>query len=268
MRKTFELFVLDICLATAQINDLELLECIMENKVEPVSFDLIRTCLQNIYDIPIKSRFWSCKPIFILPTIHAWGFILKMLHQRQLLGGEVANRDKFYVRTMFSMEVIRELSVSNYQEYHVLLMKLNVFSNLRYIWFNKYPIVYGKYFKEVIENTHSFNDTDVMCTVSNVSHQSHTNCDVLQSAILLANKIRVDSSHIQWYCLSKLLKICGDKYWDTVQCTLVETAQENLSDICCICIDMIIKDGGISSSLNLTLKNASQILSIISMNKK
>ena len=267
MKKTFELFVLDICLSTAQINDLELLECIMESKVEPINFDIIRTCLQNIYDVPIKSRFWSCKPVFVLPTIHAWGFILKMLHQRQLRGGEVGCRDRYYLRTMFSMEVIREMSMSNHQEYHMLLMKLKVFSNLRFIWFNKYPCVYGKYFKEVIENTHSFNDTDVMCAVSNVSHQ-HTEYDVLQSAISLANNIKVDSSHIQWYCLSKLLKICGDKYWETVQYDLVETAQENLSDICCICVDTIIKDGGISSSLNLTLRNASQILSIISKNKK
>jgi hypothetical protein len=78
MKKTFETFVLNMCLSTAQIYDLEILEVLLEHKVEPLCIEVIRICLQNLYIVPVKSRFssWGLgKPVFAQPTIYAWGFI-------------------------------------------------------------------------------------------------------------------------------------------------------------------------------------------------
>jgi hypothetical protein len=42
-----------------------------------VCIEVIRICLQNLYIVPVKSRFssWGLgKPVFAQPTIYAWGF--------------------------------------------------------------------------------------------------------------------------------------------------------------------------------------------------
>ena len=144
MKKTFEFFVLNMCLSTAQIYDLEIMEVLLEHKVEPLSIEVIKICLQNLFTVPIKSRFSSwgfCKPVFIQPTIHAWGFILKMLYQRQIRGGEESyNHHVKYIKTVFSTDIIDQLSAPDNHNYHLLLMELKIFSNDRFIWFNKYNI--------------------------------------------------------------------------------------------------------------------------------
>ena len=104
MKKTFDFFVLNMCLSTAQVYDLEIMDVLLEHKVEPLCIEVIKICLQNLYTVPVKSRFSSwgfCKPVFVQPTIHAWGFILKMLYQRQIRGGEELSRyDQDYIKTM------------------------------------------------------------------------------------------------------------------------------------------------------------------------
>ncbi len=270
MKKTFETFVLNMCLSNAQIYDLKKLEILLENKVEPLSIQIIRICLQNLHEVPVKSRFSSwglCKPVFVQPTIYTWGFILKMLNQRQMRGGEVSsNYDEEYIKTMFSTDVINEITFADNHEYHHLLMNLKIFSNYRFIWFNKYPKIYGRYFKNIISNTISFNDKHVLLTITNVSY-SNTEYNVLPYAISLAKKVRHNSTHIQWICLSKLIQISGNKYWYTISNDEISLALENLCDICSTCVNSIIKTGD-SLSLSLALTNSSFILSTIRKYKR
>lgn len=168
MKKTFETFVLDTCLSTARIYDLEILEVFLERKVDPLSIEVIRICLQNLYIVPVKSRFssWGLfRPIFVQPTIHAWGFILKMLNQRQMRGGRASsNYDEDYIKTMFSTDIIKKLTLSGNQEYHYLLMNLKIFSNYRFTWFNEYPKIFGMYFNENT-NTILLDDKHFLLTI-------------------------------------------------------------------------------------------------------
>ena len=270
MKKNFEFFVLNMCLSNARAYDLEIMEVLLEHKVEPLSIDVIRLCLQNLFTVPVKSRFSSwgfCKPIFIQPTIHAWGFILKMLYQRQIRGGgESSNYDEDYIKTMFSIDIIDQLSLLDNHEYHLLLMDLKIFSYRRFIWFNKYPKVYEKYFKHIIDNTISFNDKNVLNAITHVSH-SRTEHNVLPSAIYFAKKITYDSTHTQWECLLKLFEISGDKYWNTVILNdEITVAQENLCDVCSTIFDLIITNGNMPF-LNDVMTKSSFILSTIYRNK-
>jgi hypothetical protein len=270
MKKTFETFVLNMCLSTAQIYDLEILEVLLEHKVEPLCIEVIRICLQNLYIVPVKSRFssWGLgKPVFAQPTIYAWGFILKMLYQRQMKGGNESSKyDEDYIKTMFSIEIINELSLSGNHEYHHLLMVLKIFSNDRFIWFNKYPKIYATFFSNIIANTISFNDKDVLLALTNIGY-SHTKCNVLPYAITLAKKIRYNSTNIQWECLYKLIQISGNKYWDTISNDEIIVAQENLCDVCNNIIDRIIIGDNLLL-LNYALINSSFILSTIRKNKR
>lgn len=271
MKKTFETFVLNMCLSTAQIYDLEILEVLLEHKIEPLCIEVIRICLQNLYIVPVKSRFSSwglCRPVFVQPTIYAWGFILKMLNQRQLRGGggETSNYDEVYIKTMFSTDVINELSLSCNSEYHRLLMDLKIFSNDRFIWFNKYPKIYGRYFNNIISSTISFDDKDVLLTITNVSY-SNIECNVLPYAISLAKKIRHNSTHFQWDCLYQLIQISGNKYWNTISNDEITIAVENLCDVCSTIFDLIIIGENLLLLKN-ALKNSSTILSTIIRNKR
>ena len=271
MKKTFEFFVLNMSLSTAQEYDLEIMVLLLEHKVEPLCIEFIKICLQNLFTVPVKSRFSSwgfCKPIFIQPTIHVWGFILKMLYQRQIRGGgESSNYDEDYIKTVFSIDIIDQISLLDNHEYHLLLMDLKIFSNHRFIWFNKYSKVYGKYFTNIIANTFSFNDKDVLNAITNVSYL-RTEHNVLPYAITFAKKIRFDSTHTQWECLFKLFQISGDKYWDTVIFNdEITVAQENLCDVCSTVFDLIITNGN-KPFLNDVITKSSFILSTIYRNKK
>jgi hypothetical protein len=270
MKKTFETFVLNMCLSTAQIHDLEILEVLLEHKVEPLCIEVIRICLQNLFLVPVKTRFYSWRffrPVSVKPTIYVWGFILKMLNQRQERGGRESSKyDEDYIKTAFSTEIINELTLSENHEYHHLLMNLELFSNDRFIWFNKYPNIYTKYFKNIIANTVSFNDKNVLLAITNTWY-SHIECDVLSYAISLAKKIRHNSSYSQWECLNKLIQISGNKYWNTVSNDEITVAQDNLYDVCSTIFDLIII-GNDLSLLNNALTNSSFILFTIRNNKR
>jgi hypothetical protein len=127
---------------------------------KPLCIEVIRECLENLYIVPLKSRFYSwrlCQPVFVQPTIYTWVFILKMLNQRQVKGGRKASKcDEDYIKSMFSNEIINEIILSRNQDYQHLLINLDIFADYRFIWFNKYPQVYGLYFTDVITNTTSF----------------------------------------------------------------------------------------------------------------
>jgi hypothetical protein len=270
MKKTFEFFVLNMSLSTAQDYDLEIMVLLLEHKVEPLCIEFIKICLQNLFTVPVKSRFSSwgfCKPVFVQPTIHAWGFILKMLYQRQIRrGDELSNYDVDYIKTVFSTDIINHLSSPDNHDYHLLLMDLKIFSNDRFIWFNKYSNIYGRYFANIIANTISFNDKDVLHAITNVAC-SRTQHNVLPYAISFAKKIRFNSTHTQWDCLLKLFLISGDKYWNTVSNDEITIAQENLSDVYSTIFDFIITTGN-TSLLNDVITKSSFILSIINKNKK
>ncbi len=270
MKKTFETIVLNMCLSTAQIYDLELLEVLLDLKIEPLCIEVIRICLQNLYIVPVKARFSSwglCRPMFVQPTVYTWGFILKMLNQRQLKGGEeISNYDKDYIKTMFSAVVINEITLSGNHKYHQLLMNLKIFSNYRFIWFNKYPNIYGRYFKDIISNTVSFNDSNVLLAITNVTY-TYTECNVLPYAISFAKKIRHNSTHFQWDCLYKLIQISGNKYWNTISNDEITLAVENLCDVCSTIFDFIIIGDNLSIFDN-ALKKSTTILSTIIKNKR
>ena len=267
MKKTFEFFVLNMCLSTAQVYDLEIMILLLEHKVEPLCIEVIKICLQNLYTVPVKSRFSSwgfCRPVFVQPTIHAWGFILKMLYQRQIRGGEeTSNYDVDYIKTMFSTDIINQLSSPDNHDYHLLLMDLKIFSNHRFIWFNKYFEIYGRYFTNIIANTIMLNDKDILRAITNVTY-SRIKYNVLPYAITLAKKIRFDSTHTQWNCLVMLFQISGDKYWNTISDDVITLAQDNLCDVC----STIFEIGGDSSLFNNALTSSSFILSIIKKNKR
>ena len=270
MKKTLEFFVLNMSLSTAQVYDLEIMDVLLKHKVEPLCIEVIKNCLENLYTVPVKSRFSSwgfCKPVFVQPTIHAWGFILKMLYQRQIRGGEELSRyDQDYIKTMFSIDIIDKISFQDNHDYHLLLMDLMIFSNDRFIWFNKYSNIYGRYFTNIIANTISFNDEDVLLAVSNVAY-SRKQYNVLPYAISFAKKIRFNSTHTQWDCLVKLFQISGDKYWNTISNDEITIAQENLCDVCSTIFDLIITTRN-TSLLNDVITKSSFILSIISKNSK
>ncbi len=270
MKKTFEFFVLNMCLSTAQVYDLEIMEVLLEHKVEPLSIEVIRICVQNLFTVPVKSRFSSwgfCKPFFIQPTIHAWGFILKMLYQRQIRGGEESsNHDEEYIKTVFSTDIIDKLSLLDNHDYHILLMDLKIFSNDRFIWFNKYSNIYERYFTNIIANTISFNDKDVSNAITNVVY-SRTQHNVLPYATSFAKKIRFNSTHIQWSCLFNLFQISGDKYWNSISNDEITLAQDNLCDVCSTISDLIITTGN-TTLLNDVMTKSSIILSTIYKNKK
>ena len=264
MKKTFEFFVLNMSLSTAQLYDLEIMEVLLEHKVEPLGIEIIRTCILNLYTIPVKSSWGFCKPVFFQPTIHAWGFILKMLYQRQIRGGrETSNYDEDCIRTFFSTDIIDQISLSDNHDYHLLLMGLKIFSNHRFIWFNKYFEIYGRYFTNIIANTIMFNDKDILRAITNVTY-SRTKYNVLPYAITLAKKIRFDSTHTQWNCLVKLFQISGDEYWNTISDDVITVAQENLCNVC----STIFEIGGDSLLFNNALTSSSFILSIIKKNKR
>ena len=270
MKKTFEFFVINMSLSTAQVYDLAIMGVLLEHKVEPLCIEVIKICIENLYTVHVKSRFSSwgfCKPVFVQPTIHAWGFVLKMLYQRQIRrGDELSNYDVDYIKTVFSTDIINQLSSPDNHDYHLLLMDLKIFSNYRFIWFNKYSNIYGRYFTNIIANTISFNDKDVLLAVTNVAY-SRTQHNVLPYAISFAKKIRFNSTHTQWDCLVKLFQISGDKYWNTISNDEITIAQENLCDVCSTIFELIITTRN-TSLLNDVITKSSFILSIISKNSK
>ena len=174
MKKTFEFFVLNMYLSTSQVYDLEMLEILLERKVEPLCIKFIRICLENLYIVPMNSRFSSlrlCRPVFVQPPIHAWGFILKMLNQRQIKGGQKSSKcDEDYIKTMFSTDIINKLTLSGNHDYHNILMNLKFFDDYRFFWFYKYPEIYEKYMTKIVTDTISFDDVDISLAKRNATY--------------------------------------------------------------------------------------------------